>query len=143
MDLADLLSTEEAVWYTLEHPVTYEPLTDDKGNLMRVALLGPDSAPAKAVEQKISADMLQRVSKSRRGRLDMTSEMTESHARRRFMARVSNWENLVLGKKPFVYNDENKTKLCDDPAFGPIKRQIEAALGDDQLFIKQANSPSD
>ena len=139
-DLNDLLISDAPVAHQLEHPMTFEPLTNKKGEPMEVLLLGPDAEAAKIVERKISADMLQRASRSRKGRLELTPEITEAHARRRFLARLAGWNNLELGGKKFEYNDANKNAVYDEAKFGMIKRQIDAALADDAAFLQSANS---
>lgn len=134
-DLNELFSLETTQRVVLEHPATFEPLLNDKGDEMAVFLWGQDSAPMRAVEKMISNDMLERASRARGGRFKMDATSTERYTRQRFLARLDGWENFVMNGKPFVYDDKAKAAIFDDPKFGGLRRQVELAASDDLNFL--------
>lgn len=140
-DLADLMTSPESpAWITLEHPTTFKPLADPNGNLMQVAIWGPDSTAVRESERRISAEIMERAARSRGGKFRSSPQMIESNDRQRFMSRVANWKNLVLNSEPFVYSEANKAMIYDDPKFGFIRRQIELAFGDDGAFLPSTDT---
>lgn len=139
-DLSELFTAETPQWMTVEDPRTYEPLLTDDGREMRIAIWAADAAGPRALEKQLSDDLIARATKAPRGRFTMPADLAEAHARRRFMARIADWEALVLGGEEISCTDESKKMIFDEPKFSVLRRQIEAFMADEGNFLASTSA---
>lgn len=100
-DFDDISTIDEPVWFQVEHPVTGELLFANELPV-RLAMLGPDAAKMRALENKIQDRRLERVGKT--GKLQLTSVQIESENRERILTSIVNWENFVIGGETSAFN---------------------------------------
>ena len=131
-DFNELLSVDTPVAIPLENPITFEPVLDAEGNVATVVAWGPDSEVMRAVEKQISDEMMDKASRSRGRPFKVEAD---KYARRRFLARIDSWNNLVLGGVPFAYTAEAKATICDNPKFGRVKEMFDNAITDNAAFL--------
>ena len=131
-DLNELLSATGAVTIPLENPFTFEPVLGPDGLPATVTAWGPDSAVMRDVEKQITTEMTDTAIRAR-GRQPKYDQ--EKYNRRRFLARIDSWDNLVLNGQPFLYDAANKARLYDDPDLGRIREMFINATTDNEAFL--------
>ena len=131
-DLNELMSVPTPVTIPLENPVTFEPVLGLDGLPATVSAWGPDSEVMRDVERQISSEMTDAAVRAR-GRPPKFDQ--EKYNRRRFLARIDSWDNLVLNDQPFLYDTAAKARIYDDPKFGRIREMFVNATTDNEAFL--------
>lgn len=109
-DFDSVPTKEEAVWFTVLHPVTGEDLYRD-GDPVRLAILGPDTPKMKAHENKIQDKRFDAI--QRTGDVKMNSDLVERESLARAMVSIVGWENFAKGGVALEFNPSNLKELLE------------------------------
>lgn len=123
---------DKGCWLVINHPVTNQPLVNDKDQEWRMLLAGKDSA----VYRKATSDAIQR--RFEQGN-KLSPEALEVEQINVLSASVLNFENFVENGKELPYSQENAFMLVE--RFPWIREQIETLiLNRNEYFL--SNTPA-
>lgn len=132
MDLADLdltAAADKGAALTLRHPVTDEDLTDDKGNPMRITVLGADSGEFK----RIIADL----SRKAQGRKKTPTLAEQERQTVDMLARVTTgWDGIIWEGKALPFTADACRMLYTERPW--IRRQVDEFIADTSNFFGKA-----
>lgn len=130
MDLAALEPAEGAT-IALRHPVSNEPLVDDKGPLT-IDIVGVDS-PKFQARQRLLTNKRLATSGNRKAKL--TAEDLEEEGIATVAACITGWSaNVELDKKPLEFSRANAKLLITRLRW--IGEQVDLAIADRANFLK-------
>jgi hypothetical protein len=130
MDLAALEPAEGAT-IALRHPVSNEPLVDDKGPLT-IDIVGVDS-PKFQARQRLLTNKRLATSGNRKSKL--TAEDLEEEGIATVAACITGWSaNIELDKKPLEFSRANAKLLITRLRW--IGEQVDLAIADRANFLK-------
>lgn len=117
---------DSGVWQVINHPITGQPLVNDKGQEWRMLLAGKDSA----VYRKAQSEAVQR---RFAGGNKLTPEIMEDEAIQLLSACVLGFEYFVTDGKELPFNAENAFMLVE--RFPWLRDQIEAVILDRERYF--------
>jgi hypothetical protein len=130
MDLATL-EPKPGATITLRHPVSGEPLVDDKNVPVTIDIVGVDSPQFQTRRRSIANKRLTAAG-NRKSR--MTAEDLEVEAIGTLVSCVTGWSsNLELGGRPLEYSRTNARELLTRLAW--VREQIDEAIADRANFL--------
>lgn len=122
---------DNGCWVVINHPVTNQPLTNDKGDEWRMLLAGKDSS----LYRKATSEAIQRRF-SETGKL--TPEAIEIEQIQVLKACVLNFENFVMSGAVLPFTEDNASMLVE--RFPWLREQIEKVILDRERYFL-ANTP--
>lgn len=126
------LALRETTEYHLRHPVTGEPLYDDKGNAVISHLYGPASKQSRNAFAAASARDLKRKQTNKK----LSATEINEEAITLLVACSEKIDHLEYNGKP-VDNPDAFRELYSDPKFSWLLAQHDAAIGDTSSFLDQ------
>lgn len=124
MDLQSLKFNDETK-FQLRHPVTDEPLENDKGEPMLIGIVGTDSQTYRKLIRKLNEEKLKRRSKS----VDL--DKAEQEALDILVGCTTSFENIQVAGKA-IKVDEAESLYRE---YRWIKEQVDRAIGDRSNFL--------
>lgn len=119
LDALDIKAfADKGCWVVILHPVTGEPLVDEKGNQWRMLLSGKDSF----VYRRATSEAVQRRFKE----TDSSPESYEIEQIRVLSACVLDFENFVQGGNSLPFRSDNAFMLVE--RFPWLREQIETFI---------------
>ncbi len=105
MDILDLQTDAQPVWFNLTHPKTGADLEHD-GKPVRLLLNSPDSPPMIALEHQVTNKRTKQM--ARTGRPEIKAEDLEAEATRRAIVALAGWENMSIGQKLTPFSEASR-----------------------------------
>lgn len=95
------------------------------------------SADSEAVRARIRVTTNQRIQQAQiAGKLVLTAEQREEESNALLCAAVCSWEGMVLDDEPLPCTPDNVRMILCSPAYAWIRRQVDAAFGDQARFFE-------
>lgn len=132
------IDTDETTDVPLLNPATGEPVVDRNGTPSWIRVTGLDSPQYKAHERA----MLNRRLKQRNPKATMTAEQISEERLAMLSACTVQWHLVTLDGAVIDVpcTPENARKLYANPKCGWITRQVDRAIGDDAVFMKNSST---
>lgn len=125
------LGVDEPFRLVLVHPVTRQPMRDDKGNEAYIEHYSSDSEIARKHQRAVQRRRL-----AMRGRAKITPEELEAEAAEILAALTAGWHLVDLKGKviDMPFSHENARELYANPAVGWLREQLDESTADRANF---------
>ena len=124
---------QDQIEYELLHPTERTPLG------VKFTLAGAEHPKRKDLVLQYTRDLRRRTNKA--GKLSLEDPAEDRARESEFLvASTLGWSGLEIDGKAISYSPEAARAFYDDKRFAWARRQINGALGEQELFIKSSSS---
>lgn len=133
MDLSTLSVDPDNQTAELEivHPSTFEPISDDDGNVLTLTLYGPDSNALKAVQDEFQAKAFKDGVKRRK--MSINPKQIKAQAMAYTVAAVADWKHISFEGKELECTPKNVRMVFEKLPW--LKEQVDEFISERSNFL--------
>jgi len=134
MDLKSLKPTSDTITVELQHPSTFDPLTNKDGTPMSITVYAPHSSEYKAVIHDAANKRLKAASKTKNKQLDFSLEDMEKQGLELAVAVIKEW-NITYDGELVKFTKDKATEIYKELFW--IREQVDQAVESTDVFTQK------